>query len=181
MLSLFNWVSVWGTWMGPVMGIYPNLGLIYFFDSRMWEDCWPEGQLVWSSVVWNVRAISSSQCINKLPLTLRTLGNILPLSWVFPYKPKWEYSLSVLRVFFKYQPTCSSPWLQTAVWYSCMYKICHQLCFLFKVMSHSLWVFSQYAGSKFCFITHSSLIYSQQVSKTLLYTKTKIGKNKIIY
>lgn len=99
MLSLFNWVSVWGTWMGPVMGIYPNLGLIYFFDSRMWEDCWPEGQLVWSSVVWNVRAISSSQCINKLPLTLRTLGNILPLSWVFPYKPKWDIVCQFLGSF----------------------------------------------------------------------------------
>lgn len=106
------------------------------------------------------------------------IGKHMTPKWGFHYRTKWEYSLSVLRVFLKYQPTCSSSWLQTAVWYSCMCKMCHQLCFLFKVMSHNLWVFSQFARSKFSIITHLSLMYG--LSKVFLYTKTEIVNNKMI-
>lgn len=161
--------------MGPVISMYSNLGLI-FLDSQVWEDCWPKEQLVWPSVAWDVRAIPSSQCINKLPLTLRTLGNVL--LWHFHYKHKWEYNLPILRVFLKYQPTCSSSWLPNTVWYSCMWKICRQLCFLFKVTSHNWWVSLQGVNP---FVMDSSLIYAQWLSKTLLYTKTGIEKNKMIY
>lgn len=52
---------------------------------------------------------------------------------------------------------------------------------LFSVQGNVSQLVSQYAGSKSCFVMDSSLIFAQWLSKTLLYTKTGIEKNKMIY